>query len=181
MQQSLADLISAHKFLCEAVAGQGVGSGSSARQKSSEKAPPVSPQNASSVAYLTDEEEDQIEKQMGFEPEPFMDRIVADQFATLFEQREEARLSPEAPKVITQENRQEIRPAAKIPTYANVRPGPTPIPRVVESVPPEIAKRDELQKQRWEAPENFRAAVPFDQAKVLDNVFDEFNGMQKQG
>jgi len=179
MNQSLADLISAHKFLCEAVAGQGVGSGSPARPQSAQTAA-TKPQDAASVAYLTEQEEDQLEKQMGFAPEPFMDKMVAEQFSTIFEEREELRQKPEAPQPITHENRQELKAASKIPSYSNVRPGPSPIPRIVEPVPPEIAKRDKMQQDRWEQPEAIRPFVPFDNAKIVGGLFPDLDGFQQQ-
>lgn len=86
MSQMLADLIAAHKALCHAVAqqngisvdlpaeGQGVGK------------PKEAPRRADDH-FLTDEEEDRMERELGMDRNPLMEQIVSKQFEQLLRTR----------------------------------------------------------------------------------------------
>jgi hypothetical protein len=174
MNQSLADLIAAHKFLCEAVAGQGVGSGAP-RQVSPDHAAPL-PQSPAHSHYLTEEEESRVEEQLGLKPEPLLEKIQAQQFQELFTKRQELREMPDAPQFITPEK----RASARIPNYEHLRPGPVPVPNVVEEVPLEIRQRDQIQQERWNKPEEYRPARPVESANLVSGIAKDFNEFQSQ-
>lgn len=84
MSQMLADLIAAHKALCEAVAQAGGTSLQAPAQGQVASQPRVPRQDDQ---YLTDEEEERMAREFGMDRNPLMEQIVEKQFAELLKKR----------------------------------------------------------------------------------------------
>lgn len=164
----LHDLVSAHKFLCQAFAAS-QGADSSLPEFDKPAMPAKKPQHAQSP-YLSEEEERQLQEAFAPVNDPKLEEATMAQFEAMRAMMEQRAATAPAP-IPRQARPQVIRPEFGLEQLGQQPKAPPPLPVEEDEVPPEIAMMDREVGERMRAPER-----PSRRANGIDPnaIFDEF-------